>query len=63
MFEFSLAVRAYNRKIDRDYRFQAAMTRNMMACWTKNPPSVDRMMGGKSLIGMSGAEIAEHYKR
>ncbi len=59
--EFSCAIRAYQNRIDLQRRLLAWTQANLMACWTKHPPSINRLMGAKSLLGMSRKDVSEHY--
>lgn len=63
MHEVLLSVKAHKRKVDRDHHTLAWLIRWVLSGWVKKPPSINRILGRPSLMGMSREQIADHFRR
>lgn len=62
--EVLLSTRARMRHMRDTKRLLAWAVSNIMSAWLgRKAPSVNRLMGGTSLMGMSKEQIAAHYAR
>jgi hypothetical protein len=59
--EFGLVIAGYAERTRNQRRMLAWMQSNLMGCWIKHPPSINRLMGAKSILGMPKKDVAEHY--
>jgi len=60
--EFCCASRGYAKRIETTRVMLAWTQRNLMGCWVKRPPSINRLLGKPSLLGKSKEQVAKHYK-
>lgn len=64
LHEVTLSIRAYARTQRNNRRLLAWVQSNITGAWLGNKaPSVNRLMGNQSLMGMSNAEIKAYYDR
>jgi len=56
-----LACKGYGKRIDTQRTLLAWTQRNLMGCWVKRPPSINRLLGKPSLLGKSKEHVKKHY--